>query len=260
VIALRWEWIALGYATYLAIVAASAARFRRARAATLLAAFAGWIVWATSFGLARPPFIDLLLPMPLLLAGYQLSGLFFIAPMADVERWLMSVDERVARRWPIVWPAFVRNYFELAYVLVYAVVPLGAVTLAVGGHADVVPRFWAVVLLAEFVSYGMLPWLQTRPPRALEGTAPASSLLRRFNLAVLDRGSIHVNTVPSGHAAGAVATALVVASVMPVAGGVFALLAVSITVATIVGRYHYAIDSVLGVIVAIAAWILIAAR
>ena len=256
-IALRWEWVALGYATYLAIVAVSDSRFRRARGATLFAAFAAWIVWAMSIGTMRPPLVDLLLPMPSLLVGYRLSGLFFIAPMRGVERWLMSVDERLVGQWP-TWPAIVRNYFELAYVLVYAVVPLGAVTLALGGHADAVPRFWAVVLLAEFVSYGMLPWLQTRPPRAVEHNAPASSLLRRFNLAVLSRGSIHVNTVPSGHAAGAVATALVVASVMPVAGAVFSLLAVSITIATIVGRYHYVVDALLGVIVAIAAWWLIA--
>jgi membrane-associated phospholipid phosphatase len=201
--------------------------------------------------------IDLLVPAVCLLGGYWLSGLFFIAPMARLERWLLRVDQRagVAR---YAYPWFLHEYFELAYVLVYAVVPAGAVTLVIGGHADLVPRFWSVVLLAEFVSYGMLPWLQTRPPRALEmpaeGASPSVSIVRRFNLAVLRRASIQVNTLPSGHAAGAVATALAVTSVMPVAGVVFLGLAVSITVATVVGRYHYIVDSVLGVIVAIGAW------
>jgi membrane-associated phospholipid phosphatase len=83
-------------------------------------------------------------------------------------------------------------------------------------------------------------------------------VLRRFNEAVLKRGSIQVNTVPSGHAAGAVATALAVASAMPIAGVVFLVLAASIAIATVVGRYHYVVDSVLGVIVALGAWYLIA--
>jgi membrane-associated phospholipid phosphatase len=82
-------------------------------------------------------------------------------------------------------------------------------------------------------------------------------LLRRLNLAVLSRGSIQVNTVPSGHAAGAVATALAVGSVMPVAGAVFLGLAALIVLATVLGRYHYVVDSVLGVLVALAAWSLV---
>jgi hypothetical protein len=256
VITLGWESIALAYATYLAIVAVAGSRFARARGPVLVVTFAGWTVWAMTRGVAHPPLIDLILPMPILLGGYWLSGLFFVEPMTRLEQSLLAIDRRMM--WSISCPRFVREYFELAYVLVYAVVPAGAVALVLGGHGASVPRFWAVVLLAEYVSYGMLPWLQTRPPRALEQIAPPSSRLRRFNLAVLGRGSIQVNTVPSGHAAGAVATALTVASVMPLAGMAFLVLAASITIATIVGRYHYIADSVLGVIVAIAAWLLIA--
>jgi hypothetical protein len=63
-----------------------------------------------------------------------------------------------------------------------------------------------VVLLAEFACYGVLPWVQTRPPMLLETRPPASTHdgpLRRFNQAIAARGSIHANTIPSGHAAGA---------------------------------------------------------
>jgi membrane-associated phospholipid phosphatase len=63
-----------------------------------------------------------------------------------------------------------------------------------------------------------------------------------------------VNTVPSGHAAGAFSVALALTPGLPVAGGVFLVLAVAITVATVVGRYHYLADSVLGVLVALAVW------
>jgi membrane-associated phospholipid phosphatase len=153
----------------------------------------------------------------------------------------------------------VRELFETAYVLVYPVIPAAVATLAIGGHVDAVPRFWATVLLAEFVSYGMLPWLQTRPPRAIESAAGLihpPSAVRQFNAEILSRGSIQVNTIPSGHAAGAVATALAVADVMPAAGIVFALLAAAIVVATVLGRYHYLVDSLLGVLVAVSAWLI----
>jgi len=148
---------------------------------------------------------------------------------------------------------------RLGNALVYPVIPAAAVTLAIGGHLDAVPRFWSTVLLAEFVSYGMLPWLQTRPPRAIESAAGARhppSAVRQFNEAILNRGSIQVNTVPSGHAAGAVAAALAVADVMPVAGIVFAFLAAAIVAATVLGRYHYLVDSLLGALVAVSAWLI----
>lgn len=256
---MRWEWIVLGYVTYLASVAAIARRFQRARAPALAAAFAAWTVWAMARDVPRSITIEILLPAACLLAGYWLSGLFFVAPMVHLERWLLRIDERAAVL-HVAWPRVVRDYFELAYVLVYAVVPAGAITLAIGGHADAVPPFWSVVLLAEFISYGMLPWLQTRPPRAIESTNDRphrTPALRRFNLAVLGRASIQANTLPSGHAAGAAAAALAVATVMPAAGAVFLAIAASIAIATVIGRYHYIVDSVLGVVVAMGAWSLL---
>jgi membrane-associated phospholipid phosphatase len=258
---MSWETIALGYVTYLAVVAASVRRFHRARRPTLVAAFGAWTVWAMARGAPRSLPIEILVPAACLLAGYWLSGLFFIAPMARVEQWLLRIDQRggVGRG---ACPWILLEYLELAYVLVYAVVPAGAITLALGGHADAVPRFWSVVLLAEFISYGLLPWVQTRPPRAIEmppqAASPPVSMVRRFNLAVLGRASIQANTLPSGHAAGAVATALAVTSIMPTAGAAFVILAASIVIATVVGRYHYIVDSLLGVIVAAGAWYLLA--
>ena len=141
------------------------------------------------------------------------------------------------------------SVFEMAYVLVYAVIPAAVATLAIGGHPDAIPRFWTVVLLAEFRSYGMMPWLQTRPPRALEvtaGRASPPSALRRFNAEILERGSIQANTVPSGHAAGAVATALAVVDVMPFCGLHFPGAAAASWPPQCSGRYHYLVDSLLG--------------
>jgi membrane-associated phospholipid phosphatase len=53
-----------------------------------------------------------------------------------------------------------------------------------------------------------------------------------------------------------VAIALAVADVMPAAGIVFAFMAVMIVAATVLGRYHYLVDSLLGALVAAGAWLI----
>jgi membrane-associated phospholipid phosphatase len=115
------------------------------------------------------------------------------------------------------------------------------------------------VFAAELACYATLPWLPSRPPRVLDAPAePAMpGALRALNLGLLAHGSVQANTIPSGHAAGAVAVALSVYSTSPAAGLVFLMAAAGITVATVLGRYHYAVDSILGVIVAIVFWLLL---
>ena len=256
-----WQAVALGYVSYLAVVSLTRREFARARLPLWIAAAVAWGAFAIGGRARLPPALDVVIPALILLGGYWLSGLLFVRPEARIERWLQSVDHAVLRRM-LAWyrhaPRFVTEYFELSYLLVYLAVPAGATTLALAGHADQVGRFWTVVLLAEFACYGMLPWIQTRPPRALEAPNPPARthIIRRLNHRIVNRASIQANTLPSGHAAGALATALAVGSSMPMAGAVFVMLALSIAVATVLGRYHYLVDTVLGVLVAIAAWTL----
>ncbi len=264
---LRWEWIAIGYFTYLLLVSVASGRFARARVGALVGTAVSILVLVaqspSSFAF-RPDTAALafVIPLAVLLGGYRLSGFFFVSPMQTIERWLMAVDDRFLHRDGALAayrasPQAVHEFFEMAYLLVYLVIPAGVATLAIGGHPDTIPRFWAIVLLAEFVSYGAMPWVQTRPPRALESTVwsvQSRSGIRRLNAVILDRGSIQANTVPSGHAAGAVATALAVVDVMPGAGIVFLIMAACIVAATVLGRYHYLVDSLLGIVVAFGAW------
>jgi hypothetical protein len=116
-----------------------------------------------------------------------------------------------------------------------------------------VSAYWAIVLAAELACYGALPFLRSRPPRTLEPPGvieQRAPRLRRLNISILDRASVQANTIPSGHVAGAVAAGLAVMSVNMMAGWVLLGVAVAITVAAIVGRYHYTADCVLGALVA----------
>jgi membrane-associated phospholipid phosphatase len=259
-----WHLVALVYFSYLSVLALSSDRFTRARWPALLATAAIGALAAIGPAAAGGLVAQVVIPSLVLLVAYWVSGLYFTRPMTAVERWLLRMDDELLGRTGILrWyrsgPRVVREYFEVAYLLVYAVVPAGAVVLALNGMLDGVARYWLVVLLTELVCYGMLPWVQTRSPRSIEDVdaKDAASPIRRCNLVMLGRGSIQANTIPSGHAAGATAVALAVASAMPVAGAVFLVLAASITIATVLGRYHYVADSVLGVLVAVAAWVVV---
>jgi hypothetical protein len=265
----QWESVALGYVSYLAIVAVVRREFVRARPPTLAAAALSWLFWTVGAigGLRLAPAAADVAAMLALVTGYWLSGQFFVQPMHRLEASLLRVDsalldETGIRRWYARAPAAVRAGAELSYLLVYVVVPLGALALAAGGAGSARPRYWATVLLAAFVAYGALPWVQTRPPRSLGDPAGPPDVaprapLRRLNLSILERASIGVNTLPSGHTATAVAVGLAVVHVMPITGSFFLLLAAAITAATVLGRYHFVLDAILGVAVAIAAWLLV---
>ena len=268
----RWEWVALVYFSYLATVAAVHPGFARSRRPAFAAGAVAWTLLpflaSRSAGWSSD-LVRALVPVPVLLAGYWLSGCFFLRPMSQVERLLQRIDDAclqwgVAQRWSNAVTRHAGRYLELAYLLVYVVVPAGAVTLIVAGRSDALERFWASVMLAAFASYGMLPWIQTRPPRLLDDLdrhAGTNSpvLLRRLNLWVLGRASIQVNTVPSGHAATATAVALGVGAAIPEARAILFVVSGSIVLATVFGRYHYVLDSVAGVVVGIGAWALVTA-
>jgi len=100
----------------------------------------------------------------------------------------------------------------------------------------------------------MLPWIQARPPRMLEARAPWRASLRELNLGILHRVSIQMNTVPSGHAAEALACALLLVDGPPAVVALMFVLTISISAGALFGRYHYAIDIALGWLVALGVW------
>jgi membrane-associated phospholipid phosphatase len=244
------EWIVVAYFAYLAGTAAvlrgiDRRRQRRAMGAAIAVVIAVFSV--ASFGTSAVLLRDWMPPVYLLL-GYWLPALLVTGTNQALERRLLTLDQRwlvstIGERAPRV----VIELLELAYLFCYPMVPLGFACLYVAGLHEESDRFWTAVLTAVFGCYGVLPWLPTRPPRAIEGEPPRSSaLIRRLNLRVLGRASIQLNTFPSGHVAAAVATALAVCVRLPVAGVWLGLLALAIAIGSVVGRYHYAADALAG--------------
>jgi membrane-associated phospholipid phosphatase len=264
---LDWTGATLLYAAYLASLAWLVPRFARARLPALVGLSLATAVWWWWPGLGAETAVTMALtwvvvPSLVLLGTYRISGAFFVRPSEALEHWLLSIDEallnetgllRAYRRAPLVVP----EIFEIFYLLVYAVVPAGATVLLMGGHQAALDTYWATVFVAELACYAALPWLQSRPPRALEARGAPGGAARNLNAWLLRHGSIQGNTFPSAHAAGATAIGLAVYSAMPLAGTAFLVIAAGITVATVLGRYHYALDSMLGVAVALTSWLVL---
>jgi hypothetical protein len=253
-----WGSIAGAYGVFLTLVALLLPKVqRRAVAAVGGAAYA-----CVAFGAATVPnfWVQLLVPGGLLLGGYWLSGLLFGALQPWLERWLAATDRRTFQvlrldHWLRRAPMWVLELLEAAYVLDYVVVGAGAIVCALAG-VEAVSRYWSLVLAAELTCYAALPFLRSRPPRSIEKpgvVAERAPLVRRLNIAILDRASVQANTIPSGHVAGAVAAALGVMSVSVPVGWGLMVVAVLIGVGAVVGRYHYAVDCALGALVALVA-------
>ena len=248
------ETVTAAYFAYLTGVAVARRRWRPAvlSLAALVALFA--------FGMSS------VMPLVYLLAGYWLPAMLVREPNVRLERRLLGVDHTLfgahgLERFENRAPRVVIEYLELAYLLCYAVVPAGFASLLLAGYGrDTFDTFWLAVLLAAFICYGLLPWLPTRAPRAIEPRVRAArSSIRRLNLAVLNRASVQWNTFPSGHTAASLATALAVGIHMPLLGVVLGVVALSIAAGSVIGRYHYAADAIIGAVVAVLAFVMVTA-
>jgi membrane-associated phospholipid phosphatase len=213
----------------------------------------------TAFSVLIPRYAwlhDWVLPPSLLLLGYWSSGGLFVQPMAGAEAVLMAGDRLLGI--PVAgMPRVLAECLEAAYLSIYPVVGVAFVLFMTVAPVPSPDRFWTVVLVTDYVCFAMLPWVQTRPPRVVENQEPWQSSVRTLNLRLLGSTSIHVNTCPSGHAAEAAATALLLlASPLPVVVGMV-FIALAISAGAVLGRYHYALDALAGWLVAVAVWLLV---
>lgn len=264
------EWINLFCLTFLIIVAWFRTLKLRSRLVITALGAAGigltlagvycsrW--WPSS---ATALFRDLL-PSLLMLFVYWQSGSFFVEPNESLQNFLMKLDERLigslyrrsgtgeGRYW-------LANFLEFCYLLCYPLVPLGVIILHLARLESYVDGYWTIVLISTYVCYCLLPFVQMLPPRALARSTEGGlnpHTFRLLNLTVLRYASIQVNTFPSAHVASTFAASLVLLGRAPAAGVIFLIIAFGIAGGAFLGRYHYAADVVLGVVVAICVYLI----
>ncbi len=254
-----WAVASLLYFVYIAITALLLPGLRTSARIKACATAAAGLLLAALGSYVEAFWLRLLVLPPLtLLTAYWASGFLWVGPMGPVERFFVRTDGSlrvtgIASRTPRV----IAELLEFAYAGVYPLIPI-AFAIHVLLAADPDPeRFWTVILVTDFVCFGMLPWIQTRPPRMLEGRPPWRSRVRAFNVKLLGETSIGVNTVPSGHAAEALAAALLVSTApAPFAAAVW-IAALAVTAGAVLGRYHFAVDAIAGWVVAFVVWMVL---
>lgn len=247
-----WQLASAAFFLYVAAVSLWQGLSRRAARQALAGAAVGVAVVALSRAVESATLSLWIWPPALLLIGYWSSGRLFVAPRASHEAALAWLDTRVgistiARR----VPRAIAEILEAAYAGVYLLIPI-ALAIRISYLTSASPdTFWAVVLVTDFICFGVLPWVQTRPPRALEASDPWPSSLRRFNLRLLGATSIQVNTFPSGHAAEALVAALMVLGAPPPIVVLMFVAAIAVSAGAVLGRYHYLLDALTGWAVAL---------
>jgi hypothetical protein len=242
-----WQLASGVFFLYVAAIDLWRGGLRPADRKAMSGALVGLVLVLVSVLVHGPLLPDWIWPPILLLVAYWSSGLLFVAPRPRQEaalRWLDDVVNvrEAARR----TPRALVEILEAAYAGVYLLIPLALLLRIWFVPPADVDRFWSIVLITDFVCFGVLPWVQTRPPRALEAGDPWRSSFRAFNLRLLGATSIQVNTFPSGHAAEALAAALLVLGAPPVIVALMFAAALAVSAGAVLGRYHYLADALAG--------------
>ncbi len=143
-------------------------------------------------------------------------------------------------------------YLELCYLLVYGLGTFCIIVLWVKMRREAVDRFYVILLAGTLLSYAMFPYFPSRPPRLAfpaVGFPVPHNIFRTFNLFLLRQATIHSAVFPSAHVSSAFAAAWAMFLVLPRRKGIawgLVIYAISVAIATVYGRYHYAADALAG--------------
>ena len=143
-------------------------------------------------------------------------------------------------------------FFELCYLLVYAIGFVAVWALLAHGRRRRLNQFWLIYLAGTLGAYALFPYFPSEPPRIAFAGADLPSVvtvLRRFNLWILGNFSIHSSVFPSAHVSSAFSAAWGLLATLPERrwiGWAMAAYGLCVAIATVYGRYHYAVDVAAG--------------
>lgn len=252
------EWIQIGFAVGLALAAWVRPLPRDRRFVTallaLIAIAAVAAARATAFFLPAT-YVSIIrdwLTAALMLVPYWQTGQFFLGPNENIQSKLVALDQRWFPRIAAASGTSrtrIGLSLEIAYLFCYPLVPLGLAVLYAAGLRGYSGVFWFIVLISTYICYAITPFVPALPPRSIGGPQLASLSPNRgriLNRWVLRHGSIHAISFPSAHVASALSVALVLLWFVPLAGLLFLIVSVWIAIAAVAGRYHYALDVLMG--------------
>ena len=205
------------------------------------------------------------LPIVFLIIAFREMELF--VPMKYdliLEHSWIKLDRLVLHDWG--WRAAIEStgtilpsYFEFCYLLVYGLAAFSLGWIAALENRRLVDYFWTVYLSGTLTAYALFPYFPSLPPRYAfpDVEAPhVTGLFREFNLAVLRGATIHSGVFPSAHVSSAFSAVWALHFIFPKKHWLTRLMAVyaiSVSIATVYGRYHYVADVLAGFAVSLIA-------
>lgn len=155
------------------------------------------------------------------------------------------------------WP--IPEVLEFSYFMMYAIPPLALLVLYSNHQRSRVDQFLFTFLLGTLSTYALLPFMPTEAPRVAfpnQDLPQVVTFFRRVNLWLANGYDIRTSVCPSGHVTAAFSAAFGMLLAFPAKKRFTAILlifAAAITVTTIYGRYHYAVDVLAGICIALIA-------
>ncbi len=247
------EWLLIGYFAYVALISGPRLPLFIAAGIIALLAFGEARGNREFFSIARD-----WLPLALTLMAYREMDFFTpLSPEHKLEFKWVQWDRTLLHDWGVQRAieslgAVIPSYLELCYLLVYAVGPFTVAVLYFARHRERVNQVLFLYLLGTLLAYAMFPFFLSEPPRTLfanQDVPAVTTALRRFNLWIVNGYGIHSSVFPSAHVSSAFSAGWALLKYLPERkryGRGMLIYAVSVAIATVYGRYHYAADVVAG--------------
>jgi membrane-associated phospholipid phosphatase len=263
------EWVVAGYFTYVALVATWFFGLFHATTA--------WETWALAVAI---------ITIIQILARFAKHGNSYTRDLAPIVYTFAAYREmdwftpavhahRLERTW-IVWDrrildgghlrdaiestgTLLPGLLELCYALVYAIALFALIAIFANRCRDRVNLFWLAYLVGTLGAYALFPYFPSEPPRVVFPGADMpriTTAIREFNLFIVGGYGIHSSVFPSAHVSSALSAAWGLLAAIPKRrwiGWLMFTYGILVAIATVYGRYHYAVDGLAGIAVSLVA-------
>lgn len=264
------EWLLIGFFAYVAIISLGFPHQPLSQAPLAYAIAVPATLLALAYGEARLDRLSFSIardwvPLGLTLVAYREMDWF--SPLVrdhhlelqwiSWDRWLLH-DAGLQRGIEALGGAG-PTYLEFCYLLVYAVGPFAVAVFYFAHHRERVNQVLFLYLLGTLLAYALFPYFPSDPPRTVFAGADLPgvvTVLRRFNLWIVGGYGIHSSVFPSAHVSSAFSAGFALLLFLPERrwfGWGMMIYATSVAIATIYGRYHYAVDATAGLAVSLIA-------
>jgi membrane-associated phospholipid phosphatase len=233
-------WILAGYAALLALALAAPALRRRGGRPGFLAEF-----------------YPLLAAVGLYTAVGMVNAIAGVSHDAAVQRWEDALfGGQPSREWiraaPWPWLSVAMHAGYLSYYLILAGAPLG---LWLSGRREGARRVTLAMMAAFYLCYAIFLLFPVAGPRytfPLADNAATAMGIARFTQRLLDGGAAWGTAFPSSHVAVSLVAAGVTLGEWRALGAPLLAAAILLTLGTVYGQFHYAVDAVAGAALAAA--------